>query len=109
MKGLGRKGKSTEADLQTIREYLEQFRQVFPLNGQMAEGTVLAGDFYVLVPHSLGRAYIGGHVVGASTVDTCHVQLPEEADQSGTDTAKQFVLFCNPPATVDTRVKVWIF
>ena len=109
MKGLDRQQPTDGAEIKAFRDYLQQFKELDFLNGQRVEGTIAAGSQFVLVRHTLGRAYVGANISGVSTAEAVMPQTPNAARDGGTDVTKFAVFFCASPVAADTVVSAWVF
>jgi hypothetical protein len=110
LKGLGRQAASSEEDTKILRDFVEQLGPLEILNYQLVAGTIVTGQAFVKIRHSLGRAYQGGIVTGASTsVTPVVVQTPNDARLGGTDIAQFVVVLASAAVAADHTVNVLVF
>jgi hypothetical protein len=106
--GLGKKAVTPDEDVTVIRNYIEQFRGLQILNGQLQSVTFGTGATSATLTHSLGRSYLGAIVVGTALVQP-FAATPQSTATAGLDPTKQvLVLLASAPA-VPNLVNVWVF
>lgn len=120
--------RSGDADVQRdeLVRHAEQVDRVLPMHGQLidvewpfypaeGEGGSDSWPNRLVVPHSLGRAYRGGFIAGATgltDIDTPVFMFvhPDQAVIDGVDVTRDFVVVVNLSTLARSeRVRVWIF
>lgn len=109
MKSLGRRGATPADDTEVLRKYVEQLPAALVLDGQLVTGVILSGSQVVRIRHTLGRAYVGGAIVGVSAATAVQVQTPQAASASGVPTTRELVVGTTAAVAQDTAVNVWVF
>jgi hypothetical protein len=110
LKGLGRQADTQEKDTTVLREFVEQLSVLDVLNTMPVSGTIATGQSFVRIRHSLGRAYVGGFITGASLgLSPLVVETPESARLGGTDITKYVVVLAPAAVAADHTVNVLVF
>lgn len=110
MRDLDRPGASPTADVNTLRRYVEQFKDIAIMRGQIVDFEIPAGDLFTSVRHSLQRAYVGAVVVGQSVNGGVVFALDPTSATTDVDitTHVRFGI-TDAPFGAPLRVRAWIF
>lgn len=112
LRNLEQEQPTLEADHAAVRKYLNQFRTLPFLNGQLLQVTIPAGLPYGKAFHSLERPYLGAFIVNATDyADTILVIEPNTAAVSpiGCDPSRQILITVGTSVVDDTTITCWIF
>jgi hypothetical protein len=112
LRNLEQRQQTLEADHLAVRRFLEQFRDLPILFGQLVDVTVPNGTIYGKAFHALKRSYVGGFVVNADGyVDIAYVVEPNKARTGGfdVDPTQQVLVSTGTAVSADTIIKVWLF
>jgi hypothetical protein len=110
---LEQRGTTPEADIATFWRFLEQFRSIPILYGQLVSVPMKTGDIIGRAFHSLGGPYRGGFVAsqtGGGFAESVAIVESATAKALGYgDPAKQVVLTTGRPLLVDKMFLIWLF
>lgn len=113
MRHLEQRARTTEEDVSVLRRFLEQFRSIQILFGQLVEVPMLVGEVRGFAYHSLKRPYKGAFVVNSSAgglADAVQVMAPKTVQFfEYADPSKQVVITTGDVLNEDTNFLLWVF
>ena len=80
------------------------------VNGRLVSGVLPSGKISINLNHGLGRAFKGAICAGTGHPTTpLTAYTPADAQSSGADVTKQFIVVCTGVAASDINFIFWVF